>query len=62
LSQVQKGDFGKLPIDVPRDRDSSFDPVTIPKGQTRFSGFYDKIILLYTRGMATILAMDFILP
>ena len=48
-----KGDFGKLPLEVPRDRDSSFEPVIIPKGQTRFVGFDDKIISLYSRGMTT---------
>lgn len=48
-----KGEFGKMPIEVPRDRDSSFDPVIIPKGQTRFAGFDDKIISLYARGMTT---------
>src|SRR3982751_3439162 len=48
-----KGEFGNLPIDVPRDRDSSFDPKIVPKGQTRFSGFDDKILSLYARGMTT---------
>ena len=48
-----KGEFGTLPIEVPRDRDSSFAPVIIPKGQTRFAGFDDKIISLYARGMTT---------
>jgi len=48
-----KGDFGKLPIEVPRDRNSSFEPVIIPKGQTRFASFDDKIISLYSRGMTT---------
>ena len=48
-----KGEFGMLPIEVPRDRDSSFAPIIIPKGQTRFSGFDDKIISLYARGMTT---------
>ncbi len=48
-----KGEFGKLPIEVPRDRDSTFEPIIIPKGQTRFSGFDDKIISLYARGMTT---------
>ena len=42
-----------MPIEVPRDRDSSFEPVIIPKGQTRFAGFDDKIISLYARGMTT---------
>ena len=48
-----KGEFGTLPIEVPRDRDSSFAPVIIPKGQTRFAVFDDKIISLYARGMTT---------
>ena len=48
-----KGEFGKLPIEVPRDRDSSFEPLIIAKGQTRFAGFDDKIISLYARGMTT---------
>ena len=46
-----KGEFGNLDIDVPRDRDSSFEPVIVPKGQSRFTGFDDKIIALYARGM-----------
>jgi len=48
-----KGEFGKMPLEIPRDRDSSFEPVIIPKGQTRFIGFDDKIISLYARGMTT---------
>ena len=48
-----KGEFGKLPLEVPRDRNSSFDPQIVPKGQTRFSGFDDKILSLYARGMTT---------
>jgi putative transposase len=48
-----KGDFGQLPLDVPRDRNSTFDPQIIPKGQTRFDGFDDKILSLYARGMTT---------
>ena len=48
-----KGDFGNLDIAVPRDRDSSFEPVILPKGQSRFTGFDDKIIALYARGMTT---------
>lgn len=48
-----KGDFGELDIAVPRDRDSSFEPAILPKGQSRFTGFDDKIIALYARGMTT---------
>ena len=47
-----KGDFGHLDITVPRDRDSSFEPVIIPKEQSHFTGFDDKIITLHAQGMA----------
>jgi putative transposase len=48
-----KGDFGSLPIEVPRDRNATFEPQIVPKGQTRFEGFDDKILSLYARGMTT---------
>jgi putative transposase len=46
-----KGDFGELPIEIPRDRHGSFEPQLIPKHQTRWTGFDDKVISLYARGM-----------
>jgi len=46
-----KGDFGKLPIDVPRDRQGSFVPQIIGKHQTRWAAFDNKILSLYARGM-----------
>jgi putative transposase len=46
-----KGEFGELPIDIPRDRQGSFEPQLIPKHQTRWAGFDDKILSLYARGM-----------
>lgn len=48
-----KGEFGNLDITVPRDRNSTFEPVIIPKGETRFTGFDDKVISMYARGMTT---------
>lgn len=48
-----KGEFGNMPVEVPRDRNSSFEPRIIPKGQTRFDGFDDKVLSLYARGMTT---------
>ena len=48
-----QGDFGELKIEVPRDRASTFEPQILPKHQTRFTGFDDKIISLYARGMTT---------
>jgi putative transposase len=48
-----KGDFGEVQIDVPRDRQASFEPQIVPKGETRFAGFDDKILSMYARGMTT---------
>jgi putative transposase len=44
-------DSGKLPISVPRDRLSSFDPQLIAKYRRRLPGFDDKIVSMYARGM-----------
>ncbi len=38
-------------IEVPRDRDGSFEPILIPKHERRFTGFDDKIIAICARGM-----------
>jgi putative transposase len=46
-------DTGKLAIDVPRDRQASFEPQLIAKHQRRFPGFDDKIVSMYARGMST---------
>ena len=48
-----KGDFGEIELETPRDRNGSFEPAIVSKGQTRFSGFDDKIISMYSRGMTT---------
>jgi transposase-like protein len=42
---------GPLRIGVPRDREGSFEPLLIPKHERRFTGFDDKIVALYARGM-----------
>lgn len=42
---------GALRINVPRDRQGSFEPLLIPKHQRRFTGFDDKIVAMYARGM-----------
>ena len=44
-------DDGPLRIEVPRDREGSFEPLLIPKHERRFTGFDDKIIAMYARGM-----------
>ena len=48
-----KGSFGELPIQTPRDRAGSFEPILVRKGQTHFTAFDDYIIALYARGMST---------
>ena len=42
---------GQLRIDVPRDRQGSFEPLLILKHERRFTGFDDKIVAMYARGM-----------
>jgi putative transposase len=49
--KILKGDFGELPIEIPRDRHGSFEPQMVAKHQTRWTGFDDKIISLYARGL-----------
>jgi putative transposase len=48
-----RGDFGELELETPRDREGSFEPKIVGKRQTRFTGFDDKILSLYARGMST---------
>ncbi len=48
-----KGDFGEIELETPRDRNASFEPQIVAKGQTRFTGFDDKILSMYARGMST---------
>ena len=42
---------GPLRIDIPRDREGCFEPILIPKHERRFTGFDDKIVAMYARGM-----------
>jgi len=44
-------DDGPLRIEVPRDREGEFEPKLIGKHERRFTGFDDKIIAMYARGM-----------
>ena len=44
-------------IALPRDRDGAFEPVLIPKHARRFTGFDDKIIAMYARGMTNTMTM-----
>jgi putative transposase len=44
-------EHGEIPVAIPRDRNSSFEPVIVEKGQTHWDGFDDKIISMYAGGM-----------
>ena len=44
--------YGSIEVKTPRDRDGSFKPLIIEKGQTKLSGFEDKCISLYAKGMS----------
>ena len=46
-------DDGPLAIGVPRDREGTFEPRFLPKHERRFTGFDDRILALYARGMTT---------
>ena len=48
-----KGNFGEIELEIPRDRTSEFEPRIVAKNQTHFTGFDDKIISMYSRGMTT---------
>jgi putative transposase len=52
-SKTLKGDFGEITLETPRDRNGDFEPKIVAKGQTRFTGFDDKIMSMYARGMST---------
>lgn len=45
-------DTGAVRIEVPRDREGGFEPILIPKHERRFTGFDDKIVAMYARGMS----------
>lgn len=46
-------EIGEVTVDVPRDRDGSFDPKIVPKHQKRLAGFDEAVISLYAKGMTT---------
>jgi len=52
-SKTVQGDLGEITLATPRDRDGSFEPQLIPKHQRRLTGFDEKILALYAKGMTT---------
>ena len=51
-SKQVKTKYGSIEVKTPRDRDGSFNPIIIEKGQTKLTGFEDKCISLYAKGMS----------
>ena len=47
-----KTKYGNIFIRTPRDRNATFSPIIIEKGQTTLTGFEDKCIALYAKGMS----------
>jgi putative transposase len=48
-----RSELGEFPIETPRDRDATFEPVLVPKHQRRLAGFDEKILALYAKGIST---------
>ena len=48
-----QSDAGQFEIEVPRDREGSFEPQLVRKRQRRLDGFDDKVLALYARGLST---------
>ena len=51
-SKTVKTKYGNIKIETPRDRNATFEPILIEKGQTQLTGFEDKCISLYARGVS----------
>ena len=51
-SKTLRSDAGPIPIEVPRDREGTFEPKIVGKHERHFSGFDDKILSMYARGMS----------
>lgn len=52
FSKTVQTDQEELMIDIPRDREASFEPQLLPKGQSRLKGFDERVLSLYARGMS----------
>ena len=52
-NKTVQSETGAIDIDVPRDRNATFEPQLIKKRQRRLEGFDDKVLALYSRGLST---------
>jgi len=55
-----KTDIGEVELDIPRDREGSFDPAVVPKHKRRITGLDDAVLSLYSKGMTTGDIRDFL--
>ena len=51
--KILKGDHGEVLIETPRDRNSTFEPEIVRKGQTRITQMDEQILCLYAKGLST---------
>jgi len=52
-TKAVKTDFGKVNLEIPRDRNSEFEPELVPKHSSDLSHIEDKVISMYSKGMST---------
>ena len=52
ISKTVKSVYGEIPVEVPRDREASFEPQAIPKHTRDVSGIEDKVLSMYAKGMS----------
>ena len=52
INKTVKSTYGDISIDVPRDRDGSFEPQAVPKRSRDISGIEDKVLSMYAKGMS----------
>lgn len=52
INKTVKSTFGDIPVEVPRDRDASFEPQAIPKRTKDVSGIENKVLSMYAKGMS----------
>jgi transposase-like protein len=51
-SKQLNSEFGKIGIEIPRDRKGKFAPLIIPKGSRNIGGIEEKVLMMYSRGMS----------
>ena len=52
-SKTVKSNYGKVDLDVPRDRNGEFEPAVVKKNQTDISSIEDQVLSMYAKGMST---------